>query len=136
MLNQNGGECVNQVVELGIVPVDEMEFYVVTENGEITTITVLTRMTAYDIFTKWAELNNVQNVTFIEVYIESPDAVTIEGELVTQHIPGNYFIRHLTLSQEFYAYKEGEHGQLLVEALMNTFNSMFYADEFNLILLP
>jgi hypothetical protein len=136
MFIQNGGEGEHQDVELVTVLVDEMEFYVVTENGEIAAKTILTHMTAYDVFTKWAELNNIQNVTFIEAYIEAPDAVTIEDELVTQHIPGNYFIRHITLSQEFYAYKEGEHGQLLVEALMNTFNNMFYADEFNLILLP
>ena len=107
-------------------------FFAVSENTvvEINTIREY-NVTDSDVFSTWAELNNISNVTFVDSYLET-NMVIHECGFSTA---ADYFVFHLSLSSEFEAYKNSEIGSLLMESLEKTFRSYRYFNTFKLHLV-
>jgi hypothetical protein len=119
--------------------VEDINIYYVNEQGSIVFESVNIRLTAKDIFAKWAELNNIQGVSLVKCFIDNNGTETLQGDpndpnAVVGYNPGDYTVLRLTLSQEFNAYLGGANGQLLVESLKNTFYDYDSFDDFDLII--
>ena len=141
--SQSACRGVDDAISLGedFMPMHEdiayvyVDFFFATEDLAIEYETTLVRGTPGDVFAKWADLNSVQGVGLIDFLIEC-SSITIDDDMTARRVLGNHFVLNLILSQEFDAYKRGDNGKLLLEALESTFFSYIPFDELNLILLP
>ena len=121
---------------------DNLNIYYVTGDNEIAYESVYTRYAPEDIFQKWAQLNNVEGVTFIKAFLDSNGFETIHGdpddpETMVSYTIGDRFTLEITLSSEYKSYAEGENGGLLAESLERTFreyNNSIELAEFNVII--
>ena len=123
----------NQGGELAI-ETSNLNIYYLSENGTIESKSIELNCTPKDIFNEWAALNNISDVTLVDCIYDNGGTETVQGGVV-EHTNGNYYTLTITLSSEFSMYAESENGDLLIEALRQTFNDYIHFDEFNLNIL-
>lgn len=123
----------NQGGELAI-ETSNLNIYYLSENGTIESKSVELNCIPKDIFNEWAALNNISDVTLVDCVYDNGGTETVQGGVV-EHTNGNYYTLTITLSSEFSMYAESENGDLLIEALRQTFYDYIYFDEFNLNIL-
>ena len=119
----------------------DLDIFYVTEQGGIASKSVYLRCTADDVFAKWVELNGIGGVSILKCFYDDNGTEIVHEEYgdpsdpitPVEYIYGDHTTLHLTLSQEFAAYADGENGSLLVESLENTFFHYISFDEFDLI---
>ena len=133
MLQRGGEHPVVETPDIGILNVhegaelyDNLNIYYVTRDGTIAYESVYTRYAPEDIFTKWAELNNVTGVSLVKCSLTSNGVETIHGDpsepdTMVSYTGGDYFTIEITLSSGFASYAEGENGRFLLESLEKTF---------------
>ena len=115
----------------GVVETSYLNIYYISENGAIESKSIEVNYAAKDIFNKWAELNNISDVAFVNCVYSNGGTETAQGE-AAGYTPGNYYTLTITLSAEFSMHVESENGNLLIESLRQTFHGYLYFDEFNL----
>lgn len=123
----------------GTLETTDLDIYYVTKDNKIKSRSMETACAPNDIFGKWADLNNIPDVSLVDSVYDSdgeeetpkPGSGTKE-EPVTYHI-GTHFTFTLTLSCEFSRYTEGRRGKLLMKSLEKTFAGYLDFDEFILV---
>ena len=121
---------------------DNLNIWYLTGENELTYESVYIRYAPADVFRKWAELNNVEGVTFIKAFLDSNGFETIHGDpndpgTMVSYTGGDRFTLEITLSSEYKHYADGENGGLLAESLEKTFreyNDSIELAEFILII--
>jgi len=116
------------------IETSNLNIYYLSENGTIESKSVELNCIPKDIFNEWAALNNISDVTLVDCVYDNGGTETVQGGVV-EHTNGNYFTLTITLSSGFSMYAESENGDLLIEALRQTFYDYIYFDEFNLNIL-
>ncbi|MCL2216420.1 MAG: hypothetical protein FWB91_05290 [Defluviitaleaceae bacterium] len=118
---------------------DYLNIFFITEQGSISYESVMMRFLPHDIFAKWVELNNVNDVSFVNSLLDRDIEVIYHGDPAAPETAvsvqlGDYAVFRLTLSHEFTAYMDGERGRRLIESLEKTFYYYLGFDEFDLII--
>ena len=107
--------------------------YCLSERNIIEAKNVELLNTPKDIFDKWATLNNVSDITFIDCVYDDHGVGTIQEEPV-EHPTGNFSTLSLSVSGDFSKYVSDENGVLLFESLRRTFYDYISFDELNLVI--
>lgn len=113
--------------------VRNLKIYYLSENGTIESENVEVSCTPENIFYEWAALNNISGVTFVSCVYDDNGSEQVRGEMV-EHTSGDHFTLELTVSTEFSSYAESEQGDLLIQALRQTFYEYISFDDFSLII--
>ena len=110
-----------------------LNIYCLSERNIIEAKSVEVSNTPKDIFDKWAALNNVSDVTFIDcVYDDHGTESMQEGS--AEHSADKFYTLSLSVSGEFSKYASGENGVFLLESLRRTFYDYISFDEMDLII--
>lgn len=142
-LLRNAGNPTGEIAigEIAIVSKD-LDIYYVNEQGAIVAKSVYMRCVVEDIYAEWAKLNGINDVSLVKCFYDDNGTDILHDEYgdpadpirPVEHIYGDHITLHLTLSQEFTAYADGENGQLLLTSLKDTFFNYSSFDEFDLII--
>lgn len=108
-----------------------LNIYYLSENSTIESKSIEVNCIPKDIFDEWATLNHISDITFVDCVYDNGGTETVQDEII-KFTNGNYYTLTITLSSEFSMYAESENGNLLIEALRQTFYDYVYFDEFNL----
>lgn len=122
----------NQTGEV-VAETSNFNIYRLSEHNIIEAKNVEVLNTPKGIFEKWAALNNVSDVTFIDCVYDGHGAVSIQ-EGFAEHSLGKFYTLSLSVSGEFSKYASGENGVFLLESLRRTFYDYISFDEMNLII--
>lgn len=109
-----------------------LRIYYLSETGTIESKTMEMRCVPEDIFREWAALNHISDVAFVSCVYENGGSEKHHGNVV-EYTLGDFFTLELTVSPEFSSYADGEHGDLLIQSLRQTFCDYLSTDSFRLI---
>ena len=98
--------------------------FIKAQGGNLVSVVAPTYGNIVSAFSIWAELNNVHDVRLLShsFFMTNEDRVHMSGRSLGG---GGFRLIELTLSVEFLDYFEGEHGLLLAESLVVTFENMW-----------
>jgi|GEM_PF-1588234 len=118
---------------------DYLDIFYVTEQGVISFESVMLRFTPQDVFEKWAELNDVRDVSVVRSLLDREMTHFQHGDpsspdSVVGVIMGDYAVFQLTLSNEFAPYMYSDRGHLLMKSLKMTFYHYFDLGEVDLFI--
>lgn len=116
-----------------VIATDNLKIYYLSESGTIESKSVELQCDPKDIFNKWAALNNIADVTFVDCVYDDNGGEKTQGEMI-EHSVGNYYTLDFTVSKEFSSYAKSERGDLLIQSLRQTFCDYTPVDDFNLII--
>ena len=110
-----------------------LNIYCLSERNVIEAKSVEVSNTPKDIFDKWAALNHLSDVAFIDCVYDGHGTESIQ-EGYAEHSAGKYYTLSLSVSGEFSKYASGENGVFLFESLRRTFYDYISFDEMKLII--
>ena len=122
----------NQTGEV-MAETSNLNIYCLSERNIIEAKSVEVSNTPKDIFDKWAALNHLSDVTFIDCVYDGHGTESLQ-EGSEEHSAGNFHTLSLRVSGEFSKYASGENGVFLLESLRRTFYDYISFDEMNLII--
>ena len=122
----------NQTGEV-MAETSNLNIYCLSERNIIEAKSVEVSNTPKDIFDKWAALNHLSDVTFIDCVYDGHGTESLQ-EGFAEHSAGNFHTLSLRVSREFSKYASGENGVFLLESLRRTFYDYISFDEMNLII--